>query len=271
MRTLLIVDDEMLIADGLRDMLAKAFDGQLNVLCRYSAAGALQVAEDIPVDVLLTDINMPNMSGLELHRALQARFPWCMAIYLTGYSDFEYARTALEQHAYAYILKGEGDDVVIHTVERALQQAEAVEKGRTDGAAEKQGDPGMEGRTGDQAQERENGEGSEAGWSRIRDLQEYIRTHLNEDLSLNRLAEFSHFHPAYLSRMFKEMTGMTVGDFINRTRLEKAEGLLTRSRLTVLEISREMGFATDNYFCRWFRKRTGISPHTYREKHRKRE
>jgi len=271
LRTLLIVDDEMLIADGLRDMLAKAFDGQLNVLCRYSAAGALQVAEDIPVDVLLTDINMPNMSGLELHRALQARFPRCMAIYLTGYSDFEYARTALEQHAYAYILKGEGDDVVIHTVERALQQAEAAEKGRTDGAAEKQGDPGMEGRTGDQAQERENGEDSEAGWSRIRDLQEYIRTHLNEDLSLNRLAEFSHFHPAYLSRMFKEMTGMTVGDFINRTRLEKAEGLLTRSRLTVLEISREMGFATDNYFCRWFRKRTGISPHTYREKHRKRE
>ena len=73
MRTLLIVDDEMLIADGLREMLAKAFEGRLNVLCRYSAAGALQAAEEVPVDVLLTDINIPNMSGLELQRAVQAQ------------------------------------------------------------------------------------------------------------------------------------------------------------------------------------------------------
>ena len=269
MRTLLIVDDEMLIADSLRDMLARAFEGRMNVICRYSAAGALQAAEDVPVDVLLTDINMPNMSGLELHRALQAKFPDCLAVYLTGYSDFEYARTALEQHAFAYILKGEGDDVVIAAVERALEAAEA-ERSVPAGPAGAKGGSG----TGNPAEEKAGEEadrmGGEEGRSRIRSLEEYILTHLNEDLSLNRLAEFSHFHPAYLSRMFKETTGMTVGDFINRTRQEKAESLLTKSRLTVLEISREMGFATDNYFCRWFRKRTGMSPHTFRERNRER-
>lgn len=256
MRTLLIVDDEMLISDGLRDMLAKAFDGRLNVLCRYSAAGALQAAEDIQVDILLTDINMPSMSGLELQRAVEAKHPRCLTVYLTGYSDFEYARTAIRQHAFAYILKGEGDDVVIGTVERALEQAGAAPRGPV--ALPADPDAGPEA----------GGEGEE-GRSRIRDLEDYIRTHLNEDLSLNRLAEFSHFHPAYLSRIFREVTGMTVGDFINRTRQEKAESLLTGSRLSVLEISREMGFATDNYFCRWFRKRTGMSPHHFRERNRK--
>ncbi len=270
MRTLLIVDDEMLIADSLRDMLAKAFEGRLNVICRYSAAGALQAAEDAPVDVLLTDINMPNMSGLELHRALQAKFPSCLAVYLTGYSDFEYARTALEQHAFAYILKGEGDDVVIATVERALETAAEAERRTPAGAAKAESGSGAGDPAEKNAMEEGADESGEEGPSRIRSLEEYILNHLNEDLSLNRLAEFSHFHPAYLSRMFKEMTGMTVGDFINRTRQEKAENLLKKSRLTVLEISREMGFATDNYFCRWFRKRTGMSPHTFRERNRER-
>ena len=264
MRTLLIVDDEMLIADGLRDMLARAFSGRINVLCRYSAAGALQAAEDFPVDVLITDINMPNTSGLELHRAVQNLYPDCQAIYLTGYSDFEYARTAIEQHAFAYILKGEGDDVVISTVKRALERIEEEEQRTAGGAEEKL----FTAESTKNAMDKTGEENSEENRSRVHSLQEYILTHLNEDLSLNRLADFSHFHPAYLSRMFKEMTGMTVGDFINRTRQEKAENLLTKSRLSVLEISREMGFATDNYFCRWFKKRTGMSPHHFREKNR---
>lgn len=245
MQTLLIVDDELLIADGLCELLARSFSGRLNVLCRYSAAAALQVAQEQSVDILLTDINMPNVSGLELHRSMQALHPSCLVIYLTGYSDFEYARTALDQHAYAYILKGEGDDVVISIVEQALSQL-----------------PGPD------PVSSPDGEVEDDGKDRIRFLQDYIRNHLNEDLSLNRLAEFSHLHPVYLSRVFKELTGITVGDFINRTRLEKVENLLKSSRLTVLEISRKLGFATDNYFCRWFRKQTGMSPHQYREKNR---
>lgn len=253
MPTLLIVDDERLLADGLCGLLATAFSGRLNVICRYSATAALQAAADLPVDILLTDINMPNVSGLDLHRSVQALHPSCQVIYLTGYSDFDYARTALEQHAFAYILKGEGDDVVINAVEQALKQLDNANREKPSAQRSHPSDE-LAYSAGDE------------GPSRIRSLREYIMDHLNEDLSLNRLAEFSHLHPVYLSRIFKEITGITVGDFINQARLEKAKGLLQGSRLTVLEISREMGFATDNYFCRWFKKRTGMSPHQYRER-----
>ena len=242
MLTLLIVDDEVLIADGLRGMLAEAFTGRLNVICRYSAAAAAEAAAEQAIDILLTDINMPNANGLELHRTIQAIYPSCRVIYLTGYSDFEYARTAIDQQAYAYILKGEGDDVVISTVERAL-----------DGIGSIAAQPAAEASTAEHESE-----------DPITLLQDYIIAHLNEDLSLNRLSEALHFHPVYLSRVFKERTGITIGDHINRMRQQRAEDLLVNSRLSVLEISREMGFATDNYFCRWFRKRTGISPHRYR-------
>ena len=245
MRTLLIVDDEMVIANGLRDMLAEAFRGRLEVLCLYSAAGALEAAAGQPVDILLTDINMPNTTGLELHRAIRRLHPDCRVIYLTGYSDFEYARTALDQQAFAYLLKGEGDDVVISAVERALEglPEEKAEKDKT---------------TEEKADRPETGD-----W--IVALRDYIRNHLKEDLSLHRLSEICHFHPVYLSRLFKEEMGMTIGDYINQERLKVAEELLIGSRLSVIEISREMGFATDNYFCRWFRKQTGVSPHRYRE------
>ena len=246
MLTLLIVDDEVLIADGLRDMLAEAFAGRLNVICRYSAAAAIEAASGQGIDILLTDINMPNVNGLQLHRAIRDVYPSCRVIYLTGYSDFEYARTALDQQAFAYILKGEGDDVVISTVERALEKI-----------AESPDQPVPEAVPRAEAAERETEDP-------ILLLQDYIIAHLNEDLSLNRLSEVFHFHPVYMSRVFKERTGITIGDHINQVRQHRAEDLLVNSHLSVLEISREMGFATDNYFCRWFRKRTGISPQRYR-------
>ena len=236
MRTLLIVDDEVMIADGLHAMLTEAFAGRLRVLRCYSAAQALETARHEPVDILLTDINMPDASGLELHKAFAEKQPDCRVIYLTGYSDFEYARKALDQHAFAYVLKGEGDDFVISTVERAM------------GDEPEQARPAPE----------------ETGADWMPRLHEYIRAHLNEDLSLNRLAEYCHFHPVYLSRIYKETTGETLSDFINQARQEQAEHLLRNTRMTVLEISRLMGFATDNYFCRWFRKRVGVSPHAYR-------
>ena len=215
MQTLLIVDDEVLIAQGLHAMLAQAFAGRLQVLCCYSAAQALDIAEQTRVDILLTDINMPDISGLELHEKLMRKHPDCQVIYLTGYSDFEYARKALDQHAFAYVLKGEGDDFVISTVERAMKK----EAPASASAAQPE---------------------KETEW--IQALHTYIHAHLNED----------------------ENTGMTLSDYINQCRQEQAEQLLRNSRMTVLEISRLMGFATDNYFCRWFRKRTGISPHSFR-------
>lgn len=241
MKNLLIVDDEVLLAEGLHDTLAEAFVGRLQVFCCYSAERALEIADNVQIDILLTDINMPDCSGLELHRRLQEKQPECRVIYLTGYSEFEYARTALEQHAFAYVLKGEGDDVVISTIERALS-ADGTEP-----AGEQTPSPEAD---------------SSPNW--LPALNNYICAHLDGDLSLNQLANFCHFHPVYLSRAYKEASGVTLSDYISQARLERAKQLLQSSRFTVQEISHMTGFATDNYFCRWFRKNTGITPHAYR-------
>lgn len=117
---MLIVDDEILIADGLREMLSGAMKDRLQVRVCYSAEEAIRVMQSGKIDLLMTDINMPGCTGLELHRQLMSLQPGCPVIYLTGYSEFEYARQALDQHAFAYVLKGEGDDIIIQTVSRAI-------------------------------------------------------------------------------------------------------------------------------------------------------
>lgn len=121
MESLLIVDDEVIIADGLYHMLQEVFQDRLEVRRCYSCDEACAVLNRNRVDILLTDIEMPGASGLELHRMVRERWPMTRVIYLTGYSDFDYARRALKQRAFAYVLKSEGDQVIISTVERAVE------------------------------------------------------------------------------------------------------------------------------------------------------
>ena len=121
MMSLLVVDDEVIIADGLYQMLQETFQDELVVRRCYSFFEAQRILETNRIDILMTDIEMPDVSGLELHRWVSERWPMVRVIYLTGYSDFSYARQALQQQAMAYVLKSEGDQVIVQAVENAIQ------------------------------------------------------------------------------------------------------------------------------------------------------
>ena len=125
MMSLLIVDDEARIADSLYCMVQEAFQERLAVRRCYSAAAAQALMEKMPIHILMTDINMPNISGLELHRWVSGRWPMTRVIYLTGYSDFEYVRAALDSHAQAYLLKSDGDERIIAAIEAAMRSIDA--------------------------------------------------------------------------------------------------------------------------------------------------
>lgn len=127
MMSVLIVDDEVIIADGISEMVQETFDGRLAVYRTYSAEDAQRIILGMPVDILLTDIDMPVTSGLQLHQWVTFRWPLCKVLFLTGYSDFTYARQALEQHAFAYLLKSDGDQKIVEALERAIAEINAEE------------------------------------------------------------------------------------------------------------------------------------------------
>jgi len=120
MKRLLIVDDEEMIVDGL----AQLFEGnerlELEIYRAYSAVEALDWLRRTSIDIVLTDIRMPGMSGLELQREIHRLWPWSKVIFLTGYDEFQYIQDALRYEAEDYILKTEDDETIVAAVEKAV-------------------------------------------------------------------------------------------------------------------------------------------------------
>lgn len=100
-----LVDDEVVIREGIRTsfpwdeteytLVGEAPDGEI----------ALPMIRDTNPDILVTDIRMPFMDGIELCRTVRARMPWIGIIILSGYDEFEYARKAIQLGVKEYLLK----------------------------------------------------------------------------------------------------------------------------------------------------------------------
>src|SRR6185295_11903830 len=116
---ILVVEDEPLALDDLLGML-QAFDSAHRIIGCASGVEALIQAETTPPDLVITDIRMPEIDGLELVRKLKVRAPQLAAIVLSGYSEFEYARTSLRLGIADYLLKPVRTDTLHQTVARAL-------------------------------------------------------------------------------------------------------------------------------------------------------
>lgn len=118
--SLLIVDDEPLITDSFYDLFAGRSETEFNILRAYSGQEALGLVEKVRIDILLTDISMPDVSGLDVHRFTSKLWPECLVIYLTSFDDFDFARQAVRNRGVDYILKTEGDDAVLQAVDSAV-------------------------------------------------------------------------------------------------------------------------------------------------------
>ena len=93
----------------------------------------------------------------------------------------------------------------------------------------------------------------------------YIRQNCTEKLTLEDLAKQCFYNPSYFSRIFRERYGMTVTEYINLSRLEKATDLLVQTDLSVEEILRRSGFSRKAGFYRCFKEKTGMTPQEYRK------
>ena len=118
---ILIVDDEKMIRRGIRQILSLAFPEETFVEA-HNGEVALSVYDEEHPDILITDIKMPVMDGLELMRRVRARDARIAIIVATGFDDFSYARTALQCGASAYILKPIEKLELIETVDQIINE-----------------------------------------------------------------------------------------------------------------------------------------------------
>jgi two-component system response regulator YesN len=95
-------------------------------------------------------------------------------------------------------------------------------------------------------------------------LKQYVKEHISEDLTLTALSGIVHFNPSYLSRLFKQETGISLSDYILSTKMEKAKYYLSDTNMKINEIALAVGYDLPHSFTRLFRNVTGLSPHDYR-------
>jgi two-component system response regulator YesN len=122
MFSLLIVDDHKHQVDTLAATLPWEELGISTIHKAYEGQGALVIMETHPVDIIITDIRMPGMSGLELIEHMNESSRKIDAILLTGYAEFEYAKKAIELHALEYLIKPVRDQLLIDAVSRIISK-----------------------------------------------------------------------------------------------------------------------------------------------------
>lgn len=122
MYRLLIVDDEEIIVNGLYEIFCSLKELDLDVYKAYSGEEAIDWLRRTRIDIVLSDINMPEIDGLQLLEEIQRSWPQCKVVFLTGHSEFSYVYTAIQKPGVKYILKTEEYEKIISSVEESIEE-----------------------------------------------------------------------------------------------------------------------------------------------------
>ena len=272
----LIIDDEEVVRNGLKKYISWESLGISYVYTADGADAALELEETEKPDIIISDIRMPKIDGIELCKCIKNRNESSRIIFLSGYADKEYLKEAIHLSAEEYIEK----PVDIQMMEECLQKV--VKKCRKDRENQKK-ERELEWyrNTSDKkiqeealhelTKEKWEGDIAElikkSGYNEtVQRIIEYIQQHFMEtDMSIKQIADAVYVSPTYLTSFFKNKTGRTIGQYIKNIRMEYALLLLEKKQYTVLEIAEKCGYADANYFAKAFKKEKGMSPSEYRE------
>lgn len=128
MGTVLIVDDDYITIEGLKQYIDWEKCKVKEVYTAMSARRAKEIIENKQIDVLITDIEMPGDSGIDLLKWINQNQKDLVCIFLTSYADFSYAREAVKQKAYLYLLKPSPIEEMEEAVISAMTEAKRRQK-----------------------------------------------------------------------------------------------------------------------------------------------
>jgi YesN/AraC family two-component response regulator len=239
--TLLVADDEPIVRTFIRRYVA---EHGLPVSHIYEAANgqeAIDLAVAFSPDLILLDIRMPGVNGLDAASAILEKNAAACIVIVTAYDEFEYARTALRAGVSDYLLKPLDPAALALRIQRVVEARRQRSQG-IQTILEKPPHPLVE------------------------KVCRCIDQHLGENLRLDDIAGFVHVSPSHCSRTFSRYAGLSISDFIALRRMAKARGLLENTCLPMTDITGSLGFSNSSYFASWFKRATGLSPLQYRLK-----
>lgn len=241
MYRVLIVEDEDIIRKGI----AYTFDW-LSMGCTIvgeavNGKEGMEKIEELKPDIVLVDIMMPMMDGLQMIKEASQKCQF-KPIIMTSYADFEYAKQAIDLGVAAYLMKPVDEEELNKSIKKTIEEIVKDNK--------------------------------------IKQLDEkntiYVKTQVDNDyvqhiidvtmenyaskISIEMFSEEMGVSASYLSRKFKEATGATYLDFLNKFRVQQAVKLLETGKYKIYQVSDMTGFTDYKHFNAVFKRYTGQAP-----------
>lgn len=252
MLRVLIAEDEDIIRKGI----AYTMDwvGMGCVIVGEAANGREGVDQilELQPDIVLADIMMPFLNGIEMIRMTREQVNY-KSIILTSYAEFDYARQAIDLKVSDYLMKPVEEEELQKTIGKV--SAEIQREREVDMLYQKQAE-GIDMQQYYTLAQKDN--------PYITQMLQMTEDKYAEKISVESIAEELGVSASYLSRKFKNTTGLTYLDFLNKYRIQQAIKLLAGGKYKVYEISDMTGFSDYKHFNAVFKRYTNQSPSEYK-------
>jgi two-component system, response regulator YesN len=189
------------------------------------------------IDLVILDVNMPGMNGIQVLEKIRKINSDIGIIIQTGYGSKEVILKAFRGHADDYIEKPLNIDATREVIEKILERRRGI--------------PDMD---------------ISSSKDKIERVKRFVQRNCFKKISLKDATGVVYLSPKYLSRIFKQETGMAFQDYVLLIKMEKAKDFLEESSLNVDQIAWKLGYANSESFTRQFKKRTRFTPSGYRRK-----
>lgn len=251
----IIVDDSRIE----REMIMETMDWRkLNIwICGTAQNGrqGLKLFEEQKPDLIIADIQMPGMDGIEMVSQIREMDKEVFVVFLSSYESFEYAKAGYSLGVKNYILK---QDIGTEKTEQFFWQLqEEIVKRKN----------------------RKNNE--ENGWDSVDKVKhsvpvktaiEYMKLHLNDkQLDMQQIAKEAALSPSRFRAVFKAETGSSPSQYLSELRFRRAEQLLLETCMKMDDIADEVGFLNGKYFRKVFGQKYNMTPREFRERRGKQD
>jgi two-component system response regulator YesN len=249
--SVIVVEDEDYVRDAIIRLIPWEQEGFKLVGVAADGIPALELIRDKQPDLVITDIVMPRLNGIQLLKQAREAGSQAKFIMLTCMNEFEYAQQALEYGASSYILKLSMD------IDKLRASLKKVSQELMTNRVTKQVVEELEQHAKHQPYATDH--------LQVNRVLQHIQLHYAEEITLKAMAKHAAMEEHYFSALFKKKTGENFNRFVQKVRLEHAKIFLKETELPLNLIAEKVGLNSDYYFIRLFKREYGITPGDFRK------
>ncbi|WMJ80545.1 response regulator [Clostridium sp. MB40-C1] len=232
---IILADDEHLEIEALKIIIDKKVEMASVVGEAHNGEEVIQMNEVLNPDVIVMDIIMPGMNGLEVAELIKKKDKNKKIVLMSAYDDFEFVQRALRIKVDDYLLKPIRPEKIAKVLNRLID-SDNKNLFYTD---------------------------------ELKRALNYIEKNFRENIMLKDVANYMKFSTTYLSKRFKKDMGTNFNKYLTQRRIEEAKKLLENTNISINDLAFDVGYNEPNYFCKVFKKLEGVTPLEYRCKRRK--